>query len=86
MAPENFMEKEVFDSVSSYIIPKPELKDRLITITTRDYKIVGCPVCMEVCQKCVNVIVFLSSKDLGCAHGHCYDREGLVIIDLFSLS
>ena len=48
MAPENFMEKEVFDAVSSYIIPKPELKDRLITITTRDYKIVGCPVCMEV--------------------------------------
>ena len=42
------MEKEVFDAVSSYIIPKPELKDRLITITTRDYKVVGCPVCMEV--------------------------------------
>jgi len=58
MAPENFMEKEVFDAVSSYIIPKPELKDRLITITTRDYKIVGCPVCMEDKKYDRNILMF----------------------------
>lgn len=58
MAPENFMEKEVFDAVSSYIIPKPELKDRLITITTRDYKIVGCPVCMEDKKYERNILMF----------------------------
>jgi len=58
MAPENFMEKEVFEAVSSYIIPKPELKDRLITITTRDYKIVGCPVCMEDKKYERNILMF----------------------------
>jgi len=52
------MEKEVFDAVSSYIIPKPELKDRLITITTRDYKIVGCPVCMEDKKYDRNILMF----------------------------
>jgi len=51
MAPDNFMEKEVFDTVASYIIPKPDLKGHLITVTTRDYKIVGCPVVMEDSKK-----------------------------------
>lgn len=58
MAPENFMEKEVFDTVSSYIIPKPELKDRLITITTRDYKILGCPVCIQDKKYERNALIF----------------------------
>uniref|UniRef100_A0A1Y1N824 Nitrogen permease regulator 2-like protein n=1 Tax=Photinus pyralis TaxID=7054 RepID=A0A1Y1N824_PHOPY len=42
--PENFISKELFDSVSVYIITKPELLRSTITVTLTDYKILGCPV------------------------------------------
>ncbi|KAK4874748.1 hypothetical protein RN001_014108 [Aquatica leii] len=42
--PENFISKELFDSVSVYIITKPELLRSTITVTLIDYKILGCPV------------------------------------------
>ncbi|KAJ3087111.1 Nitrogen permease regulator 2, partial [Quaeritorhiza haematococci] len=36
-----------FDSMSEYIIPKPELCNRLVTISTPAYKVVGYPVLIE---------------------------------------
>ncbi|KAI1292649.1 GATOR complex protein NPRL2 [Halotydeus destructor] len=42
--PENYMVKEIFDSLSAYIIPKPELQGRLITVNARGHKVIGYPV------------------------------------------
>ena len=36
-----------FDSISDYIIPKPDLCDRLVSICTPFYKVMGYPVLME---------------------------------------
>ncbi|KAI8807145.1 nitrogen permease regulator 2 [Cladochytrium replicatum] len=36
-----------FHSISEYIIPKPELCNRLVTISTKNYKIVGFPVLIK---------------------------------------
>ncbi|KAI5811452.1 nitrogen permease regulator 2 [Peziza echinospora] len=36
-----------FDSVSDYIIPKQELCDRLVSVCTNRYRILGYPVCVE---------------------------------------
>ncbi|XP_022907949.1 GATOR complex protein NPRL2 isoform X2 [Onthophagus taurus] len=42
--PENYISKEVFDSVSVYIITKLELQRSTITVTLPNYKILGFPV------------------------------------------
>lgn len=36
-----------FDAISSHIIPKQELCDRLVTICNNKYRILGYPVCLE---------------------------------------
>ncbi|KAL1923629.1 uncharacterized protein VTP21DRAFT_8609 [Calcarisporiella thermophila] len=36
-----------FDSISEYIVPKEELSDRLVTITTGHHKVIGYPVRLE---------------------------------------
>ncbi|PUU83140.1 nitrogen permease regulator 2 [Tuber borchii] len=36
-----------FETVSEYIIPKQELCDRLVTVCTNKYRILGYPVCLE---------------------------------------
>ncbi|CAH0563581.1 unnamed protein product [Brassicogethes aeneus] len=42
--PENYISKELFDSISVYIITKAELQRSTITVTLTDYKILGFPV------------------------------------------
>lgn len=36
-----------FDTVSDYIIPKQELCDRLVTVCTNRFRILGYPMCLE---------------------------------------
>ncbi|XP_012249642.1 GATOR complex protein NPRL2 isoform X1 [Bombus vosnesenskii] len=42
--PDNFISKDIFDNVSVYIIPKAKLQRSTITVTLKDYKILGFPV------------------------------------------
>ncbi|KAJ8937907.1 hypothetical protein NQ318_009859 [Aromia moschata] len=42
--PENYISKELFDSISVYIITKAELQRSTITVTLQEYKILGFPV------------------------------------------
>ncbi|XP_070525777.1 GATOR complex protein NPRL2 isoform X2 [Cardiocondyla obscurior] len=42
--PDNYISKDIFDNVSVYIIPKAQLQRSTITITLKDYKILGFPV------------------------------------------
>ncbi|XP_029043128.1 GATOR complex protein NPRL2 isoform X2 [Osmia bicornis bicornis] len=42
--PDNFISKDIFDNVSVYIIPKAQLQRSTITVTLKDYKILGFPV------------------------------------------
>ncbi|KAJ8913820.1 hypothetical protein NQ315_003729 [Exocentrus adspersus] len=42
--PDNFISKELFDSISVYIITKAELQRSTITVTLQDFKILGFPV------------------------------------------
>ncbi|ROT76910.1 hypothetical protein C7M84_004473 [Penaeus vannamei] len=41
--PENYVTKEVFDAVSVYIIPKPQIQKRIITVNVLGHKITGFP-------------------------------------------
>ncbi|CAL4122731.1 unnamed protein product, partial [Meganyctiphanes norvegica] len=41
--PENFITKEIFDAVSVYIIPKPQIQKRIITVNVLNHKITGYP-------------------------------------------
>lgn len=45
--PENYISKELFDSISVYIITKPELQRSTITVTLSNYKILGFPVRLD---------------------------------------
>lgn len=47
-----------FDSVSDYIIPKVELQNRLVSISTSNYKIVGYPVKIEHAKYPRNALLF----------------------------
>ncbi|KAH1016390.1 hypothetical protein HUJ04_007617 [Dendroctonus ponderosae] len=42
--PENFVSKELFDSISVYIITKAELQRSTITVTLEDCKVLGFPI------------------------------------------
>ncbi|XP_011876032.1 PREDICTED: nitrogen permease regulator 2-like protein isoform X2 [Vollenhovia emeryi] len=42
--PDNYISKDIFDNVSVYIIPKAQLQRSTITITLKEYKILGFPV------------------------------------------
>ncbi|XP_023290819.1 GATOR complex protein NPRL2 isoform X2 [Orussus abietinus] len=42
--PENVVSKDIFDNVSVYIIPKAQLQRSTITVTMKDFKILGFPV------------------------------------------
>ncbi|CCX05969.1 nitrogen permease regulator 2 [Pyronema domesticum] len=47
-----------FDQVSSHIIPKQELCDRLVTICTNKYRILGYPVCIDDRRYTRNEFIF----------------------------
>ncbi|CAG4984419.1 unnamed protein product [Parnassius apollo] len=42
--PEDYISKEVFDSISAYIIPKPQIQKCTMTINALGHKIVGYPI------------------------------------------
>ncbi|CAG9773962.1 unnamed protein product [Ceutorhynchus assimilis] len=42
--PDNYISKELFDSISVYIITKAELQRSTITVTLEDYKVLGFPI------------------------------------------
>ncbi|KAJ8970102.1 hypothetical protein NQ314_001392 [Rhamnusium bicolor] len=44
LVPDNYISKELFDSISVYIITKAELQRSTITVTLQHYKILGFPV------------------------------------------
>ncbi|KAK2142866.1 hypothetical protein LSH36_903g00084 [Paralvinella palmiformis] len=56
--PENYISKDEFDTVHVYIITKPQLKDRIITIDVLGHKIVGCPVYIENPKYDRNKLIF----------------------------
>lgn len=45
--PNDYVSKELFDSYVCYIIPKPELQRKLITVNARKDKIIGYPIHIE---------------------------------------
>ncbi|KAL4655377.1 nitrogen permease regulator 2-like protein isoform X1 [Arapaima gigas] len=56
--PEEYISRELFDTVQVYIITKPELQNKLITVTTMDKKLIGCPVCIEHKKYSRNALLF----------------------------
>ncbi|KAJ7381925.1 Nitrogen permease regulator-like 2 [Desmophyllum pertusum] len=56
--PEDFISKEEFDCVAVYIIPKPELQSKLITINALDHKFIGCPISIENAKYSRNALLF----------------------------
>ncbi|KAK3740606.1 hypothetical protein QZH41_009731, partial [Actinostola sp. cb2023] len=74
-SPENFISKEEFDCVAVYIIPKPELQRKLITVNALNYKFVGCPISIENAKYSRNALlfnvcfVFNDKSDIVCYEG-----------------
>ncbi|KAE8611944.1 hypothetical protein XENTR_v10012646 [Xenopus tropicalis] len=56
--PEEYIFRELFDSVHVYIITKHELQNKLITVTAMDKKLIGCPVCIENKKYSRNALLF----------------------------
>uniref|UniRef100_A0AAY4E526 Nitrogen permease regulator 2-like protein n=1 Tax=Denticeps clupeoides TaxID=299321 RepID=A0AAY4E526_9TELE len=56
--PEEYISRELFDTVQVYIITKPELQNKLITVTALDKKLIGCPVCIEHKKYSRNALLF----------------------------
>ncbi|XP_052788910.1 GATOR complex protein NPRL2-like [Mya arenaria] len=56
--PEGYVSKDYFDAVQSYIITKPELQRRLITVNSLGLKIVGCPVSIQNNKYDRNALIF----------------------------
>ncbi|RXM95665.1 Nitrogen permease regulator 2-like protein [Acipenser ruthenus] len=56
--PEEYISRELFDTVQVYIITKPELQNKLITVTAMEKKLIGCPVCIEHKKYSRNALLF----------------------------
>ncbi|XP_026478571.1 GATOR complex protein NPRL2-like [Ctenocephalides felis] len=56
--PENYVTKEVFDSVSVYMIPKAQLQKCSLTVTLDGYKILGYPMRIENKKYMRNAFLF----------------------------
>eukprot|EP00736_Rhodelphis_marinus_P001206 Rmarinus@m.26213 len=46
-APEGYLSGAVFDAISDYIIPKPQLAENLVSVCYEQWKIVSYPMCIE---------------------------------------
>ena len=57
-SPEDFIGKEQFDSITTYIITKPQLQQRLITIKALDYRFVGVSIGIENDKYSRNALLF----------------------------
>ncbi|XP_005992726.1 GATOR complex protein NPRL2 isoform X2 [Latimeria chalumnae] len=56
--PEEYISRELFDTVQVYVITKPELQNKLITVTAMGKKLIGCPVCIEHKKYSRNALLF----------------------------
>ncbi|KAM9972616.1 hypothetical protein ACTFIR_011983 [Dictyostelium discoideum] len=56
--PEGFVSNEVFEGFAEYIIPKPKLCGKIITLTAFDYKILGYPILMQDVKYHRNALLF----------------------------
>uniref|UniRef100_A0A3B3R757 NPR2 like, GATOR1 complex subunit n=1 Tax=Paramormyrops kingsleyae TaxID=1676925 RepID=A0A3B3R757_9TELE len=56
--PEEYISRELFDTVQVYIITKPDLQNKLITVTAMEKKLIGCPVCIEHKKYSRNALLF----------------------------
>ncbi|XP_060522937.1 GATOR1 complex protein NPRL2 isoform X1 [Cylas formicarius] len=56
--PENFISKELFDSINVYIITKADLQRSTITVTLENYKILGFPVRIDNKKYARNAFLF----------------------------
>ncbi|KAL5013159.1 hypothetical protein ScPMuIL_007429 [Solemya velum] len=56
--PDDYINKDFFDSIHIYIITKSELQNRLITVNTLGKKIVGCPVFIDNPKYDRNKLIF----------------------------
>eukprot|EP00075_Anas_platyrhynchos_P033887 XP_027323140.1 GATOR complex protein NPRL2 [Anas platyrhynchos] len=56
--PEDFISRELFDTVQVFVITKPELQNKLITVTAMEKKLIGCPVCIEHKKYSRNALLF----------------------------
>ncbi|XP_077984006.1 GATOR1 complex protein NPRL2-like [Glandiceps talaboti] len=56
--PEDYMSKELFDIFHVYIITKPQLHNKLITVNALGHKIIGCPVGIENAKYSRNALLF----------------------------
>lgn len=56
--PEDYISKEVFDSISAYIIPKPQIQKCTMTINALGHKIVGYPIRLDNPRYERNIYVF----------------------------
>jgi hypothetical protein len=57
-APDNFLSKEVFDVVHVFIITKPQLYRKIITVSAVNLKILGCPQSIEDKKYKRNALLF----------------------------
>ncbi|CAG5132623.1 unnamed protein product [Candidula unifasciata] len=56
--PTEYISKEMFDTIHNFIITKPELQNRLITLAAFHYKILGCPIYIENDKYKRNAFIF----------------------------
>ncbi|XP_060079180.1 GATOR complex protein NPRL2-like [Ylistrum balloti] len=56
--PTDYISSKGFDSIHNYIITKPELQGRLITVTALDHIILGCPVVIDNPKYARNALIF----------------------------
>nr|CAD7266299.1 unnamed protein product [Timema shepardi] len=56
--PEDYVTKEIFDAVSVYIIPKPQLQRTILTVNVLGYKITGYPVRIDNTKYARNAYYF----------------------------
>lgn len=56
--PSEYISEESFDAIHKYIITKPELQGRLITVNALGHKFVGCPVCIDNAKYARNKLIF----------------------------
>ncbi|CAF0796246.1 unnamed protein product [Brachionus calyciflorus] len=56
--PYDVINKVIFESISPYIIPKLQLKNKIITVTVGKYKICGFPICIEQIKYKRNIYIF----------------------------
>lgn len=78
---------EIFDSISEYVITKPQLCGKVLGIRTNDAIVLGCPVCVEHPKYQRNALffnlgfVFPSSMPTHATRPYRYDADAVEACD-----